>query len=227
MQPDNALLQPSVHDYCRELCSAHASLSEVDVCLRQLHEATLSATPFPEWCSTPEQVQCLQWLIRLMSARRAIEIGAYTGYASLAMAHALGPGGELFVCDKTDEWVATGLPYWQQAGVRDRIQLTIAPAIDSLTQFIKTGMSESMDFIFIDADKIHYHEYYELSMSLLRPGGVMVIDNALFLGGQFVADQAVPATRSVYALNADVVQDLRVEICCMPIGAGMLAVRKQ
>lgn|GEM_PF-473906 len=224
MLDGNVLLQDDVHEYLHTLNALGSKQSKgvVDDALHDLYEASISNTQFPQWVSSPDQVQLLRLLIKLSSAKKAIEIGVYTGYASLAIADALGIGGELIACDKTDEWVQLGVPYWKKSGLDNRITLRIAAAIDSLSEMITQGREGEFDFVFIDADKINYMLYYEAALTLLKNGGIVVIDNALFLGREYVSNHAVPATRSVHALNEFIMQDERVNVSCLPVGTGML-----
>jgi predicted O-methyltransferase YrrM len=176
---------------------------------------------------SPEQGQFMTLLAELIGARRAIEVGTFTGYSALAVARALPKDGLLVACDVNAETTAIGMRYWQEAGVADRIDLRIAPAADTLQALIADGQAGSFDMAFIDADKTGYATYYEHCLTLLRPGGVILIDNVLW-GGR-VADQgaADEDTLAIRALNAEVQRDERVSMTIVPIGDGLTMARKR
>lgn len=176
---------------------------------------------------SPEMGQFFHFLIALTQARRAIEIGVFTGYSGLWMALALGESGKLIACDIDAEAMATAERHWQEAGVLDRIERRIAPAQEVLSALLAEGKENSFDFVFIDADKISYPEYYELSLRLLRPGGLMALDN-LLLGGA-VADPAAerPAASVLRELTGKIRDDQRVEFCLLPVGDGLGLVLKK
>ena len=173
---------------------------------------------------SPEQGQFMHFLTKLLGAKDALEIGTFTGYSALAVASALPDNGLLVACDQSEEWTAIAQKYWAQAGLADKIQLRLAPALDTLTQLIKE--KAQFDLIFIDADKITYNEYYERSMLLLRPRGLLLLDN-MFFGGD-VADphNNLPATRAIRALNTRLANDPGVDYCLLSIGDGLGLVRK-
>jgi len=176
---------------------------------------------------SPEQGQFMTLLAELIGARRAIEVGTFTGYSALAVALALPKDGLLVACDVNAETTAIGMRYWQEAGVAERIDLRIAPAADTLQALIDDGQAGSFDMAFIDADKTGYATYYERCLTLLRPGGVILIDNVLW-GGR-VADQAAADedTLAIRALNAEVQRDERVSMTIVPIGDGLTMARKR
>jgi predicted O-methyltransferase YrrM len=166
-------------------------------------------------------------LVRASGARRAIEVGTFTGYSSLVIALALPPDGRLVCCDVSDEWTSVARRYWREAGVDQRVELRLAPATETLDALRRDGGAGSFDFALIDADKAHYPEYYERCVELLRPGGLLTVDNTLW-GGR-VADPAVDDgdTVAIRALNRRVRDDARVDACLLPIGDGLTVVRKR
>ena len=176
---------------------------------------------------SPEQGQFMALLVELIGARRAIEIGTFTGYSALCMAQALPPGGKLICCDVSEEWTGIGVPFWERAGARDRIELRIAPALETLDALIRAGEQESFDLAFIDADKTNYSNYYERCLVLLRPGGLMMFDNTLWGGA--VADPADEEadTLALRELNDRLHGDQRVGISLVPIGDGLTLARKR
>jgi caffeoyl-CoA O-methyltransferase len=166
-------------------------------------------------------------LVELLGARRALEVGVFTGYSALAVALALPADGKLVACDVNEEWTSIARRHWQRAGVADRIELRLAPASHTLDRLIADGQAGSFDLSFIDADKGGYDAYYEKSLVLLRTGGLLAIDNALWSGD--VADESIhdDDTVAIRALNAKVGQDPRVTPCLVPIGDGLLLARKR
>ena len=193
--------------------------------LRQLREE-MALDPASNMQISPEQGQFMQLLVRLSGARRVLEVGVFTGYSSTAVALALPDGGQLVACDLSKEWTDIARRYWQKAGVEKKIQLQLAPAMATLQSLIDKGESGQFDFAFIDADKANYVTYYELCLELLRPGGLLLIDNVLW-GGR-VADNTdqTEDTRAIRELNDRVHKDLRVEISMLPVGDGLTLVMK-
>lgn len=168
----------------------------------------------------PEQGQFMALLIKLIGARRAIEVGVFTGYSALAVALALPEDGHLLACDISEEYTAIGRPHWQAAGVAHKIELCIAPALETLDARLAAGGAGRYDFAFIDADKTGYDAYYERCLKLLRPGGLIAIDNTLWNGS--VARPAKDAdTAALQALNAKLHADERIDISLLPIGDGL------
>ena len=174
---------------------------------------------------SPEQGQLMGLLVRLIGARRALEIGTFTGYSALAVALALPEDGKLICCDVSEEWTQTARRYWRRAGVADRIELRLAPAAETLATLIAAGEVGGFDFAFIDADKENYDIYYEYCLELVRPGGLIAIDNALWHG--YVADPAHndTDTAAIRALNRKIRDDPRVDMVLVPIGDGLLLAR--
>lgn len=175
----------------------------------------------------PEQAAFMAWLVELTGARRAIEVGTFTGYSALAVARAMPEDGRLVCCDVSEEYGAVARRYWEEAGVADRIELHIAPAIDTLAELRASGGDGEYDFAFVDADKPSYDAYYEACLALLRPGGVLAIDNVLWGGAVADPDDDRDSTVALRALNDKVAADPRVSACIVPIGDGLTLVRKR
>jgi predicted O-methyltransferase YrrM len=208
-----------VYDYLLSV-----SLKEPDL-LRQLREET-AAIEFSEMQIAPEQGQFMALLVKLIGARRALEIGTFTGYSSICIARALPPGGELVCCDDSAEWTAIARKYWQLTGLEERINFKLADARQSLQALIDDGQAETFDFIFIDADKQNYPLYYEQCLGLLRKGGLMAVDNTLWSGDVADPQNMEPGTRAIRRFNDMVRQDQRVEISLVPIGDGLTLIYK-
>jgi predicted O-methyltransferase YrrM len=172
-----------------------------------------------------DQGALLALLVHLCGVRRSLEIGTFTGYSALAVAAALPADGKLIACDVSEEWTAIGRRYWQEAGLSNRIDLRLGPAVDTLAELLRDGGSGSFDLAFIDADKVSYDAYYEACLRLVRPGGLILIDNTLWSGA--VADPAITdeETEAIRALNLKVRDDPRVEACLLTVGDGVLLLR--
>jgi predicted O-methyltransferase YrrM len=193
---------------------------------RRLREAT-ARLPNASMQIGPDLGALLGLLVRAIGARRAVEIGTFTGYSALAVAAALPADGVLVACDVSAEWTAIGRRHWQEAGVAARIDLRLAPALDTLEQLRKSFGADSFDFAFIDADKPSYDAYYEACLVLVRPGGLIALDNMLWSGA--VADPAVvdESTSALRALNAKIGADARVDACLLSIGDGVMLARRR
>jgi len=177
---------------------------------------------------SPEQGQLMQLLIRLTGARRTIEIGVFTGYSALAVALALPDDGRILACDVSDEFTRVGRPYWERAGVAHRIELVLAPAVATLDARLAAGEAGNYDFAFIDADKSNYAAYYERCLQLLRPGGLIAIDNVLWSGRVArPADAGDADTLALQALNRALHDDARIDLALLPIGDGLTLARKR
>lgn len=173
---------------------------------------------------SPEQGQLLAWLIRLTNAKTILEIGTYTGYSALCMALALPKEGKLITCDVDANTTEIAIPYWREAGVFDKIERRIGPALETLAALTKENIG--FDFAFIDADKNNYLAYYEAILPLLNPNGIIAIDN-VFWGGDVVnTNSEDKRTIALRELNDFVYQDSRVDVCMLPIGDGLTLVRK-
>ncbi|AMP00069.1 O-methyltransferase family protein [Collimonas arenae] len=174
---------------------------------------------------SPEQGQFMALLVRLIGARKTIEIGVFTGYSALAVALALPDDGEILACDISDDYTRIGRPYWEEAGVAHKIDLRLAPALETLDARLAAGAAGQYDFAFIDADKTSYDAYYERCLQLLRRGGLIAIDNVLWSGS--VASPAKDAdTAALQQLNDKLHRDDRIDLSMLPIGDGLTLVRK-
>lgn len=190
-----------------------------------LREATRTH-PMAAMQISPEQGQFIGLLVRLLGARRTIEVGVFTGYSALCVALALPADGHVMACDINDQYTRIGRPYWEAAGVAYKIALHLRPALETLDQCLAAGEAASYDFAFIDADKTGYDAYYERCLRLLRVGGLIAIDNVLWNGS--VAHPAKTAdTAALQALNAKLHRDDRVDIAMLPIGDGLTLARKR
>jgi len=176
---------------------------------------------------SPEQGQFMALLIRLMGARKTLEIGVFTGYSTLCVALALPKGGRHVACDVSEEWTAIGQRYWQEAGVADKIDLRLAPAIATLDSLLADGEAGTFDFVFIDADKLGYDAYYERALQLARPGGLIAIDNVLWSGSVADPSDQDDDTRAIRALNDKIHHDERVDMSLLPIGDGLTLALKR
>jgi predicted O-methyltransferase YrrM len=194
--------------------------------LARLREET-AKLPMANMQIGPEQGQFMRLLVELIGARRTIEVGTFTGYSALSVAMALPKDGKLIACDISEDYTTIARRYWAEAGLAERIDLRLAPALETLDGLLANGGARAYDFAFIDADKEGYDGYYERCLSLLRPGGLIAIDNVLWDGN--VADESdqSPDTRAIRALNAKVHQDDRVSISLIPIGDGLMLARKR
>ena len=175
---------------------------------------------------SPEQGQFMALLIRMLGARRTIEIGVFTGYSALAVALALPDDGKLLACDISDEYTRVGVPHWKAAGVAHKIDLQLAPASVTLDARIAAGERGQYDFAFIDADKSGYDGYYERCLKLLRTGGLIAIDNTLWSGKVAVPPEDAD-TAALQALNIKLHGDERVDLSMLPIGDGLTLARKR
>ncbi len=175
---------------------------------------------------SPEQGQLMSLLVKLIGARCTIEIGTFTGYSALTVALALPADGRVLACDISAEYTSIGKPYWQRAGVADKIELVIAPATGTLDARIAAGESGRHDFAFIDADKTGYDAYYERCLELIRAGGLIAIDNTLW-GGDVARPARDDDTRALQALNDKLHHDERIDMALLPIGDGLTLARKR
>ncbi|MCW8830805.1 MAG: class I SAM-dependent methyltransferase, partial [Gammaproteobacteria bacterium] len=173
-----------------------------------------------------EQGQFMALLVKLTGAKRALEIGTFTGYSSICIASALPDDGELICCDDSDEWTQMARSYWQKAGLQDRIKFYLQDALLSLQQLLDDSAAGSFDFIFIDADKQNYPLYYEQSLRLLRKGGLLAVDNTLWSGSVADPENTEPGTRAIRRFNEMVKNDNRVTKSLVPIGDGLTLIVK-
>lgn len=201
------------------------SLRESDV-LRRLRQET-ATLPMAGMQIAPEQGQFMALLVRLLGARRTIEVGVFTGYSALAVAAALPDDGRIVACDVSAEWTATARRYWREAGVDHKIDLRLAPALDTLDRLLEEGAAGSFDFAFIDADKTGYREYYERCLTLLRRGGLIAVDNVLWDGRVADPDARDADTEAIRAFNRALSGDERIDLALVPIGDGLTLARKR
>jgi predicted O-methyltransferase YrrM len=174
----------------------------------------------------PEQGQFMALLVRLIGAKRCIELGTYTGYSALAVALALPADGRLVACDVSDEFTRVGRPFWREAGVEAKIDLRLQPALKSLDELLaQPGGRAGYDFAFVDADKGNYIAYYEKLLELVRPGGLIAVDNTLGVSGHYVTELTTPTAQAIRAFNTHVHHDTRVDISMLPIGEGLTLLR--
>jgi len=195
-----------------------------DPILAELAKETAALGPISMMQIAPEQGTLMSVLVRAIGATSAIEIGTFTGYSALSVARALGPKGKLLCCDISDEWTAIARKYWQKAGVADRIELKLAPALDTLAAL---PADHTFDFAFIDADKVSYRGYYEALLPRMRANGLIVFDNVLWMGQ--VLDRAAPSddTKALQALNDFIATDTRVQAVMISVSDGLTIARKR
>ncbi|HWP94626.1 MAG TPA: class I SAM-dependent methyltransferase [Gammaproteobacteria bacterium] len=201
------------------------SLREPDILARL--RAETARLPMAQMQIGPEQGQFMQLLVKLLGARRCIEVGTFTGYSSLAVALALPDDGHILCCDISQEWTAIARRYWREAAVDHKIELRLAPAVETLEDILSAGGAGRYDFAFIDADKVNYSRYYELCLALLRPGGLLAVDNTLWNGRVADPAQQDEDTVAIRAFNAHVHRDARVDLSLVPIGDGLTLARKR
>jgi len=176
---------------------------------------------------SPLQGSFLAFLVASIGARRCIEVGVFTGYSAMAVARALPEDGLLVACDVSTEWTSVGVPFWERAGGADRIDLRIAPALDTLQELLDQGQAGTFDFAFIDADKENYANYFELCLRLARPGGLIAVDNVLWGGDVLRPADTSASTRAIVAFNEARRDDDRVDLSMVPIGDGVTLLRKR
>ncbi|KAL3934328.1 MAG: hypothetical protein SGARI_003434 [Bacillariaceae sp.] len=191
-----------------------------------MRQATASH-PRSRMMGDPVEAAFFNLLLPAIGAKKVIEIGVFTGYTTLTLAKAVGDGGKVVALDVSDEFTSIGKPYWEEAGVEDRIDLQIAPAAESLQKLLKDGEEGAYDFAFIDADKVNYEQYYELSLKLLRKDGIIAIDNTLW-GGKVLDEQNYNDDDTVALRNISLLvkADERVEHVLLPFADGVTLVRK-
>jgi caffeoyl-CoA O-methyltransferase len=216
--PKSFFLTPAVHEYLL----AHATPPD-ETQQWLIAETRAKVKDLAMMQIAPEQGAFMTLLTGLLGARNVVEVGTFTGYSALSIAYGLGPGGHLLCCDVSEEWTAIAREAWKRAGVADRIDLRIAPAIDTLRSL---PIDEPIDMAFIDADKPSYAQYYEELLKRLRPNGVILVDNTLW-SGAVVDESADDAnTKAIRAFNDMVASDKRVETVILTVGDGLTLVRK-
>lgn len=201
------------------------SLRESGV-MQELREVTAKLKNH-EMQISPEQAQFMSFLAELIGAKKTLEIGTFTGYSALAVALSLPDDGLLIACDINEEWTSIAQQYWKKAGVDQKIKLKLAPALETLNDLINQNEENSFDFAFIDADKPSYIDYYERTLQLLRPGGLMILDNVLLNGSVADENNQDLATNIMRELNKNILYDARVSISMLPISDGITLVRKR
>ena len=229
MQEGNLESDTAIHNYVQE-----NSLRESDILCRLRKETEKDALSIMQ--IPAEQGQLMALLVKLIAAKRSIEIGVYTGYSTLCVAQAMPDDSYTIACDINKNWTDIAKKYWAEARVDKKIELKLAPASDTLNSLLNDGQHESFDFIFIDADKDSYDEYYELSLRLLKPGGLIAIDNVLLFGSVVDSSALDESLRSsiteksiqtIRDLNIKIKNDSRVDISMLKIADGLTLVRKK
>lgn len=209
-----------IYDYICDVAINEAAL------LTQLREET-AQLEYAEMQISPEQGQFMSLLIKLMAAKRAIEIGTFTGYSSICVASAMPEDGQLICCDISPQWTSIAQKYWALAEIENKIELYTQPAEQTLQQLLDDGNEKSFDFIFIDADKQNYITYYEMSLQLLRKGGMIAVDNTLWSGAVADLDNNEPGTRAIRRFNEMIKKDNRVSKSLVTIGDGLTLILKE
>ena len=213
-------IEPQLYKYLQLVSVREPSI------LRELRQETANY-PMARMQIAPEQGQLMALLVQLMGAKKILELGVFRGYSSLAVALAIPDDGKVVACDISEEYTAIACGYWDRAGVSHKIDLRIAPALETLDKLMAEGQRDTFDFAFIDADKGNYDNYYERVLKLVRPGGLIAIDNVLW-GGK-VADEGIQdnLTKKMRALNEKIYKDSRVNISLIPIADGLTLLLKQ
>ncbi len=220
MSNNTITLTPVIYRYLLDV-----SLREPEV-LQRLRAHT-AGIPYAHMQIAPEQGQLMALLVQLSGARRVIEVGVFTGYSALAVALALPADGRLIACDINEQWTAIAREYWQAAGMAEKIELRLAPALQTLDALLAEGQAGRFDFAFIDADKDNYIAYYERLLQLLRPGGLIVVDNVLWDGKVADPTNQEEDTVAIRAFNEHVCKDKRVTLSLVPIGDGLTLAMKR
>ncbi|XTZ10168.1 MAG: class I SAM-dependent methyltransferase [cyanobacterium endosymbiont of Rhopalodia yunnanensis] len=212
-------IEPKLYEYLKLVSVREPSI------LKELRQETASC-PMARMQIAPEQGQLMALLVQLMGAKKTLELGVFRGYSSLAVALALPDEGTVIACDISEEYTTIACHYWEKAGVSHKIDLRIAPALETLDKLIAERQSNTFDFAFIDADKSNYENYYEQVLKLVRPGGLIAIDNVLW-GGK-IADENIKdsRTKKMRALNEKIYNDSRVNMSLIPIADGLTLLLK-
>ena len=219
MSPRTLILDPPLRDYLlANSLREHPAQAALREATRGLPQAGMQISP--------EQGELMQLLVRLMGARRALEIGVFTGYSALCVALALPEDGHLLACDLSEAFTSVGRPFWERAGCAGRIELVLGPALATLDRRLEAGEAGSYDFAFIDADKTSYDAYYERCLALLRDGGLIAIDNVLW-DGRVARPGGDADTEALRRLNAKLLEDGRVDLAMVPVGDGLTLARKR
>jgi predicted O-methyltransferase YrrM len=213
-------LSAKLHDYVLSV-----SLREPEI-LRQLREET-ATLPMAGMQVAPDQGQFMALLVRLTGAKTYLEVGTFTGYSALAVALALPPDGRVLACDINPETTAVGQRYWTTAGVAAKIELRLAPALETLDKLLAQGQAGRFDLAFIDADKENYDGYYERALRLVRPGGLILLDNVLWSGAVADPKKTDVDTLALRALNQKLQSDERIDLSLLPLADGLTLARKR
>lgn len=211
-------LTPNLYDYLLDI-----SLREHPV-LEALRKDT-STMELAMMQVAPEQAQFMQFLLRMIKAKKVLEVGTFTGYSSLAMSLALPEDGQVITCDINTNWTNRAHPFWEQAQQDKKIQLKIGPAVDTLKTLLAEGGTQQFDFIFIDADKTNYVNYYELALQLIRPQGIIAIDNIFWDGLVIDPNETGAQVREIRKLNELIKNDSRVQVSLLPLADGLFLVQ--
>jgi caffeoyl-CoA O-methyltransferase len=218
MSPKSFFLSPEVHEYILE----HGQ--RPDSVQHSLIDETAALGPIAGMQIAPEQGAFMTMLTQLVEARFAVEVGTFTGYSALCIARGLAPGGRLLCCDVSEEWTAIGRRHWEKAGVADRIDLVIAPALDTLSRLPDDA---TVDIAFIDADKTNYANYFEQLVRRVRPNGLILVDNVLWGGRVIDSSDTSPDTEAIRAFNDLVAADPRVDAVMLPVSDGLTLLRRR
>lgn len=194
--------------------------------IREATEADEATSKLSMMLISSDEAAALEFMCRTIGAKKIVEVGVFTGMSSTAMACALPDDGRLVACDVSEDFTAIARRFWREAGVEHKIDLRLAPATETLDALLDAGEAGSFDFGFIDADKGNYSAYYERVLRLLRPGGIVAVDNVLWHGRVADASASDEATTAIRALNDLIKADARVEMCIIPIGDGVTFARK-
>jgi caffeoyl-CoA O-methyltransferase len=216
MSPKSFFLSSEIHEYLL----AHGQ--RPDAVQQSLIDATAALGPVAGMQIAPEQGAFMTMLTQLVGARSAVEVGTFTGYSALCIARGLVPGGHLLCCDVNEEWTALGRRHWEQAGVADRIELVLAPAVETLSALPDEA---TIDIAFIDADKTNYVNYYEQLVRRVRPNGLILVDNVLWGGRVIDSSDTADDTEAIRAFNDLVASDARVDPVMLPVSDGLTLLR--
>lgn len=217
-EPKTVAVTPAIHEYL----VAHGSTP--DAVQRSLIEATEALGAISVMQIAPEQGAFMTLLARLVDAKFAVEVGTFTGYSSICLARGLAPGGRLLCLDVSDEWTSVARRHWTEAGLDDRIELRLGPAVDALRAL---PVDPPIDLAFIDADKVGYRAYYDEIVERLRPGGLVLLDNVLWGGAVVDPGDTSEDTAAIRAVNAHVASDGRVDAVMLPIADGLTIARRR
>jgi len=219
MSKDSRILHEGLQAYLQK------TMTPENPTLIKLHEATNHLSN-AQMQSSPEGLRFIQMIIKLTRAKKVLEVGTFTGYASLGIALALPEDGKLITCDINEETIEVGKPFWKAVSMEEKITVKIGDAVQTLHELIQQGKKETFDLCFIDANKGSYKEYYEACLTLLRPGGVLLIDNTLWSGDVAREEDQSRLTVKIRELNQYISEDARVEGLIVPLADGITLVRK-